>query len=692
MSQSTSHRLHSLAVATALVLGATAAMPAFAGQVNTAGLQSQATHDRFIVKYRKGGTQETVQQSLTRAANAAGAGKALGLSRVRQIATGAELVRSSRRLDRAEAAALMHQIAADPSVEYVEVDRLLKPVLTPNDPRYGEQWGYFDADAGIRANTAWDVATGANTIVAVLDTGITSHSDLNGNVLAGYDFISDTFVANDGNGRDSNAADPGDWNTDTSKCPAGNSSWHGTHVAGTVAASTNNGVGVAGTAFNARIVPVRVLGRCGGYTSDIADGIIWASGGSVSGVANIAARADVINMSLGGSGACDSTTQAAINGAVSRGTTVVVAAGNSNADAANFSPASCNGVINVASITSSSSRSSFSNYGASIDVSAPGSSILSTLNSGTQGPSTESYASYNGTSMAAPHVAGVVALMQSRRKALGQALLSPSQVESTLKTTAYPLAGTCSGGCGAGIVDARAAVDSAGGSTTPPPSGSLTKGVAVTNLSASAGSYLKFTMSVPSGATNLTFTMSGGTGDADMYVRFGSEPTDTTYTCRPYLAGNNETCTIAAPSAGTYYVNLKAYSSFSGVSLVGDYSTSSGDASQTYTNGTDYAINDNATVDSPISIANRTGYGASSTAVDVDIRHTFRGDLQIDLVAPDGSLYRLKNTSSSDSTDNVITTYNVNLTGELKNGTWKLRVKDIYSGDTGYINSWSITM
>jgi serine protease len=586
MSQS-SFRMHSLAVATALVLAATAAGDAHAGKVNTAGLQSQQLHDRFIVKYKDGtvaaASASEMQKSLRAAATRAGNG--VTLKRMRRIATGADLVRADRKMDRAEAESFMRSLAADPNVDYVEVDRLLKPVLTPNDPSYSQQWGFQDADAGIRANTAWDVSTGANTIVAVLDTGIVSHTDLNANVIAGYDFISDTFVSRDGNGRDADASDPGDWNTDATQCQTSNSSWHGTHVAGTVAASTNNGVGVAGTAFNAKVVPARVLGRCGGYTSDIADAIIWASGGSVSGVPNIATRADVINMSLGGSGACDTTTQNAINGAVSRGTVVVVAAGNSNADARNFSPASCANVINVASVTSSSSRSSFSNYGTTIDVSAPGSNILSTLNSGTQGPSTQNYASYNGTSMASPHVAGVVALMQSRRKALGLAPLSPADVEATLKSTAYALAGTCSGGCGAGIVDARRAVDAAaGGGTTPPPTGNTT-----------------------------------------------------------------------------------------------------------YTNSADYTIRDNTTVESPITVSGRTGNALNPTAVAVDVRHTYRGDLQIDLVAPDGSLYRLKSTSSSDSADNVIATYNVNLSSELRNGTWKLRVRDIYSGDTGYINSWSIT-
>ncbi|MEE7566353.1 S8 family serine peptidase, partial [Xanthomonas sp. Kuri4-3] len=182
----------------------------------------------------------------------------------------------------------------------------------------------------------------------------------------------------------------------------------GTHVAGTIAAVTNNAVGVAGTAYNAKIVPVRVLGRCGGYTSDIADAIVWASGGSVSGVPANANPAEVINMSLGGSGTCSTTYQNAINGAVSRGTTVVVAAGNSATNVSSSVPANCANVIAVAATTSAGAKASFSNYGTGIDVSAPGQGILSTLNSGTTTPGNASYASYNGTSMAAPHVAGVV--------------------------------------------------------------------------------------------------------------------------------------------------------------------------------------------------------------------------------------------------------------------------------------------
>jgi pseudolysin/vibriolysin len=221
--------------------------------------------------------------------------------------------------------------------------------------------------------------------------------------------------------------------------------------------------------------------------------------------------------------------------------------------------------------------------------------------------------------------------------------------------------------------------------------GVLTKGVPATGLSAATGSSVNYTLSVPSGASNLTFTASGGTGDADMYVKFGSAPTDTSYDCRPYKSGNAESCTFAAPSAGTYYVRLKAYSAFSGVSLVGDYGTGGGGGAQTYSNGSNYNIPDAGTIDSPITVSGRSGNAPSNASVSVSIVHTYRGDLQIDLVAPDGSTYRLKNSSGSDSADNVVATYTVNLSTEALNGAWKLRVKDVYSGDTGYIDSWSVT-
>jgi len=688
-------RLHALALATATALCATGAVAA--ERLNLDGLRSAELHDRFIVKYREGSATRTddasLEKALARAARALPADasrRAPGIQRLRRTATGAEVIRTDRKLDRAEAESLMRQLAANPDVEYVEVDKLNRLFLTPNDTYFSQQYGFGTGAGGIRATEAWDRATGAGVVVAVLDTGITSHSDLNANILPGYDFISDSFVANDGNGRDPDPSDPGDW-VSANQCgfphSAQSSSWHGTHVAGTVAAVTNNGKGVAGTAFNAKVVPVRVLGRCGGYDSDIADAIIWASGGTVGGVPANANPAEVINLSLGGQGSCGTTMQNAINSAVSRGTTVVIAAGNDNANVSGYSPANCNNVIAVASVTNTGARSSFSNYGSLIDIAAPGSSIVSTLNSGSTSPGSETYASYSGTSMATPHVAGVVALVQS----VAPTPLTPAQVETLLKNTARPFPATPSQPIGAGIVDAKAAVDAVLGGNNGGGGNVLQKGVPVTGLSGASGSTQYWTVNVPAGASNLVIKTSGGTGDVDLYVRHGSQPTTGTYDCRPYLSGNNETCTFASPQAGTWHVMLRGYTSYSGVSLLADWTAGGGgNTPQTYTNDTDYPIYDNATVESPITVSGRTGNAPSNTPVAVDIRHTWRGDLKVDLVAPDGSVYVLHNRTGG-SADNVIGTYTVNLSSEPKNGTWKLRVTDYASGDTGYINSWSIT-
>ena len=222
----------------------------------------------------------------------------------------------------------------------------------------------------------------------------------------------------------------------------------------------------------------------------------------------------------------------------------------------------------------------------------------------------------------------------------------------------------------------------------------LTKGVPATGISAGTGNDVVYTMSVPSGASNLTFSASGGTGDADMYVKYGSTPTDSSYDCRPYKSGNAESCTYAAPAAGTYYVRLKAYSAFSGVSLVGDYDTGGGGGGgeQTYSNGSNYNLPDRgAAVTSTIAVSGRSGNAPSDAEVHVDVVHTFRGDVQIDLVAPDGTSRRLKSKSSSDSTNDVHATYTVNLSTEALNGNWKLKVQDMYSGDTGYLDAWTIT-
>ncbi|MCB5227911.1 S8 family serine peptidase [Alishewanella sp. 16-MA] len=478
---------------------------------------------------------------------------------------------AERRLSAAETETLLNQLSQDDDVELVEEDMLLQPTLAPNDTQYANQWHYYENTGGIRAPAAWDNATGQGVVVAVLDTGYRPHVDLNANLLPGYDMISDAFIGNDGNARDSDARDPGDW-TNVGECGGGQptsfraSSWHGTHVAGTVAAVSNNNTGVAGVAFNAKVVPVRVLGKCGGYTSDIADGIIWASGGTVSGVPANANPASVINMSLGGSGSCNSTTQNAINQARSRGTVIVVAAGNDNGNANNFNPGNCTGVVNVASTNRQGGRAYYSNTGSSVDVAAPGgamsssndpSGVLSTYNSGSTTPANDSYGYSQGTSMAAPHVAGIAALIKQAKPNA-----TPDQIEDILKTSARSFPAACSG-CGVGLVDANAAVLAAQGTG----SGATGSSSTLPNLSASRNNWLHYTIDIPAGMQNFTASIAGGTGDADLYVRRGARPTTSSFDCRPYLQGNNETCSISNPAAATWHISIRAYSTFSGVTL-----------------------------------------------------------------------------------------------------------------------------
>jgi serine protease len=460
---------------------ALASLPAFAAGTGagTQDLQPIVETDRVIVKYRdaqpalNGMAARVADTSTQRKARLDRAGQQFGMM-VREshaLSNGAKVFRLDRRHNLTELRSLAKEMMMrDAAIEYAEPDRILMHSATPTDPRYTDQWHYYDTAGGLRLPAAWDISTGAGVVVAVIDTGYRPHADLSGQILPGYDFISTAAVGNDGNGRDSDASDPGDGVT-AGACGGGQpfsdqpSSWHGTHVAGTVAARTNNGAGVAGVAYNAKILPVRVLGKCGGYTSDIADAITWASGGVVAGVPANPNKARVLNLSLGGGGACSATMQNAINGARSRGAVVVAAAGNSAMDVSNASPANCAGVIAVAATGRTGGRARYSNFGALVAVAAPGgdgtSGVLSTLNSGRSGPLADTYAVYQGTSMAAPHVAGVAALMLA-----ANTNLTPDEIATRLKSTARAFPASCAG-CGAGIVDAAAAVTWARSSAAP---------------------------------------------------------------------------------------------------------------------------------------------------------------------------------------------------------------------------------
>ena len=437
----------------------------------TVSAESLMTTDRLIVKYRDGSTNVMSPRSRN-AVTVAGNRQGVQVSAFRRMHNGSQVMQISRRMNRDELSTLIQSMrSGDSSIEYVEPDRILQPMYLPNDALYPQQWSLSDATGGISAQGAWDKAAGTGVVIAVIDTGVRPHADLAANLLAGYDFNVNLTTAADGGGRDADATDPGDF-APAGACGTGsaarNSSWHGTHVSGLAAAAGGNGIGVTGVAFGARILPLRALGRCGGYTSDIADAIVWAAGGTVTGLPQNPNPAKVINLSLGGNGACDITSQNAVNAARARGASVIVAAGNSNAAATSNSPANCSGVITVASIGKAGGKASYSNFGSNVTVAAPGgdsgAGMVSTLNAGTSTPGADSYASYMGTSMATPVVSGVAALMLSVNPAL-----TPDQIASLLQSTARAFPVPCDG-CGAGIVNANAAVTAAlaAKGTTPP--------------------------------------------------------------------------------------------------------------------------------------------------------------------------------------------------------------------------------
>ena len=424
--------------------------------------------------------------------------------------------------DGVDARTLAAQLARDADVEYAEVDRRARRTLVPNDPRFASvavgassggpavgQW-YLRAPAGevassIDAVSAWDTTTGsASIVVAVLDTGVRfNHPDLAGKLLPGYDMVSDDAVANDNQpGRDSDPSDPGDWITAADAatalftgCDVSSSSWHGTQVAGIIGAATNNNTGMAGAGWNVQVLPVRVLGKCFGYTSDIVTGIRWAAGIKIPDLPLNPNPARVINLSLGSDGACSMTERDAIADANVAGAVVVVAAGNTAGLAAN-SPANCPGAIGVAALRHVGTKVGFSDVGPELSIAAPGGNcvnlsgaclypILTTVDSGATTPLTSTYTdSFDasvGTSFSSPLVAATAALMLSV-----QPSLTPAGVRAALRASARPFPSSGVAGdpnpivachapngteqlqcyctfttCGAGMLDAGAAVRAA---------------------------------------------------------------------------------------------------------------------------------------------------------------------------------------------------------------------------------------
>lgn len=428
----------------------------------------------------------------------------LTTARVRPAGRDAQYLAFERRLSPSEADAMAARLRARDDVEWVEPntrERLQQAAPVPDDIYYaynsptdlGQWWLRPDGETaggqlpsygvpGVQDAWAWQTGH-PSAVVAVLDTGITSHDDLFGRVLQGYDFVSDVEYANDGSGRDSDPADPGDWVTqaevDTNPlfdgCVAQVSSWHGTTISGIVAAATDNTTGVAGISWNGRVLPVRVAGKCGATVVDITDGMRWAAGLRVPGVAMVNPNpARIINISFGGSAACGNLYQSTINELAALGVVVVAAAGNESG--AVTRPASCSGVIGVTALARDGLKAWYSNFGPQVVVSTIGGDpdvddgLLTLINTGTQGPGADAYGNVYGSSFATPVVAGVASLMLSSNPQL-----SVRQIIDGLRSTARPHVQSSSGvpfcsaanpevcvcttgTCGAGVLDAEGAV------------------------------------------------------------------------------------------------------------------------------------------------------------------------------------------------------------------------------------------
>ena len=513
------------------------------------------------------------------------------------------------------------RLAAHPSVSYVEQDREVKLLADQLNP---PSWGLDRVDQDdLPLNQKYSYSTGASTVTAyIIDTGINyTHNDFGGRAAFGFDAF------NDGqNGKD---------------CQG-----HGTHVAGTVGGST------FGLAKQVRLKAVRVL-NCsgGGSVSSMAAGVDWVT-------AN-ASGPSVANMSLytGVRNEPSRVLDDAVTASIDAGINYVVAAGNFNDNSCQYSPQRVARTINVGATNTSDSRASFSSYGTCTDIFAPGEGIISASHSSNTGSRSNS-----GTSMAAPHVAGAVALYLADNPGK-----TPAEVHSAIIANA--VTGTLTN-VGTGSPNRMLRVNLGG---TPNPT------VTVANPGARTGTV--------GTATSLTLTASGGTAPYSWSAT--GLPTG--------LSINAATGVVSGtPSAaGTYSVTATATASAGGSGSTTFSWTigTTGGGCATQTNGTDVAIPDGgAAVTSAITVSGCTGNASSTSRVAVRTVHTYRGDLVIDLVAPDGSTYRLKNSSSSDSADNVDTTYTANLSGEARNGTWRLQVRDVYRADTGRIDTWSLTL
>ncbi len=404
--------------------------------------------DQFIVRFQSE-ARSSAESSLERLGRTSG----MSLALRRTIAERIHVVRASKAVAGTELQSALERLRSDPGVAWVQPDRRKFALALPNDPRFAEQWWLRSPAGGwpasINAERAWDLSTGSpRVVVAVIDTGVLfDHPDLGraargGRLLAGYDFVTDPSVANDGSGRDGDPSDPGDWVSvrDTELNPGlfpadclasgangapvdAPSTWHGTHIAGILGAVSNNSTGVAGIGWNSWVLPLRALGKCGGRDSDILAAMAWAAGLPVSNGGALPinpAPARIINLSLGGAGTCTPAYADMVAQLRARGVTVFAAAGNDSGPVGE--PANCAGVLAVAGVRHLGTKVGYSAHGPQVGLAAPAGncgqlsgpclySIVSTNNEGSTVPTAMAYGGRLGTSFSTPMAAGVAGLM-----------------------------------------------------------------------------------------------------------------------------------------------------------------------------------------------------------------------------------------------------------------------------------------
>ncbi|MEU5563039.1 S8 family peptidase [Micromonospora musae] len=528
------------------------------------------------------------------------------------------------------------RIAADPAVAYVEQNHTVSIAGTqPNPP----SWGLDRIDQrNLPLNSSYTYPNTASNVRAyIIDTGIRfTHNDFGGRAVSGFDAI-DGGAADDCNG-------------------------HGTHVAGTVGGSAY------GVAKGVQLVGVRVLNCQGsGTNAQVVAGIDWVTANAV--------KPAVANMSLGGS--ANSSIDTAVTNSINSGITYAVAAGNGDIfgtrqNACNYSPARVGPAITVGATQNNDAAASFSNFGTCVDILAPGVNITSAWYTSNTATNTIS-----GTSMASPHVAGVAALVLSATPGL-----TPQQVRDNLVNNSTPNVLT---NLGTGTPNRLLYVVNG---STPPPTNDFSVSVSPTSGSTAPGGSVTATVG--------TATTNGSAQSVSLSASGLPSGATASFSPSTVTSGGSSTLTIATSAgtpAGSYPITITGTGASATRTATYTLTVTGTGGGCSGTNGTDVAIPDTgATVASSIVISGCGRNASASSQVPVNIVHTFRGDLVIDLVAPDGSSYRLKNSSFFDGVDNVNTTYTVNLSSEAANGIWQLRVRDVYSGDTGYLNTWSLTL